>query len=101
MNIQPDAQTTDAADKPKEQGVLCSKDLLAGVELVKAQAYIIQHQQDLLNNCVRRNADLVKVCNQVERENQTLRKKLKGHEDGKLWTLLCAMMPRRDMIEPK
>lgn len=29
MNIQPDAQTTDAADKPKEQGVLCSKDLLA------------------------------------------------------------------------
>ena len=71
------------------------------VELIKTQAYMIQHQQDLLNNCVRRNADLVKVCNQVERENQTLRKKLKGHEDGKLWTLLWAMLPTRDMIEPK
>jgi hypothetical protein len=71
------------------------------VELVKTQAYIIQHQQDLLNNCVRRNADLVQACNQVERENQTLRKKLKGHEDGKLWTLLWAMLPTRDMIEPK
>ena len=28
MNIQPDARTTDAADKPKEQGVLRSKDWL-------------------------------------------------------------------------
>ena len=69
--------------------------------LVKSQAYMIQHQQDLLNNCVRRNADLVKVCNQVERENQTVRKKLKGHEDGKFWTLIWAMLPTRDMIEPK
>ena len=74
---------------------------LGHVELLKTQAYIIQHQQDLLNNCVRRNADLVKVRNQVERENQMLRKKLKGHEDGKLWSLLWAMMPTRDMIEPK
>ena len=71
------------------------------VDLIKSQAYMIQHQQDLLNNCIKRNADLVKVCNQVERENQTLRKKLKGHEDGKLWTLLWAMLPTRDMIEPK
>lgn len=70
-------------------------------QLLKSQAYIIQYQQDLLNNCVQRNADLVKVCNQVERENQTLRRKLKGHEEGKLWTLIWTMLPTRDMIEPK
>ena len=32
MNIQPDARTTDAADKPKEQGELRSKELLAAAE---------------------------------------------------------------------
>jgi hypothetical protein len=87
--------------RPTGDPALASASGSTYVELVKSQAYIIQHQQDLLNNCVRRNADLVKVCNQVERENQTLRKKLKGHEDGKLWTLLWAILPTRDMIEPK
>lgn len=86
---------------PTSDPALASASGSGYVELIKTQAYMIQHQQDLLNNCVRRNADLVKVCNQVERENQTLRKKLKGHEDGKLWTLIWAILPTRDMIEPK
>ena len=96
----PEQPATEANNQPVPTGVV-SGAWLGHVELLKTQAYIIQHQQDLLNNCIRRNAELVKVCNQVERENQTLRKKLKGHEDGKLWTLIWAMLPTRDMIEPK
>ncbi len=73
----------------------------SSLELLKSQEYIINHQQDLLNNCVNRNADLVKVCNEIELENQTMRKKLKGYEEGKLWTIISSMLPTRNMIEPK
>lgn len=91
----------DVTGKPETPAASTPASGCGYVELIKSQAYMIQHQQDLLNNCIKRNADLVKVCNQVERENQTLRKKLKGHEDGKLWTIIWAMLPTRDMIEPK
>ena len=70
----------------------------SSLELLKSQEYIINHQQDLLNNCVNRNADLVKVCNEIELENQTMRKKLKGYEEGKLWTIISSMLPTRNMI---
>ena len=70
-------------------------------ELVRSQAYMLQHQQDLLNIAIKRNADLVAACNKIETENILLRKKLKGHEEGKLWTLLWAILPTRDMVEPR
>lgn len=43
-------------------------------DLIKTQAYMIQHQQDLLNNYMKRNADLIQILNQYETENAELKK---------------------------
>ena len=70
MNIQPDAQTTDAADKPKEQGVLCSKDLLAAVEQLREswgeRAYYLEqlagYDKDVISMRHREHAKIIRNC---------------------------------------
>ena len=67
--------------------------------LLKSQAYIIQHQQDLLDAAIKRNAALVTAYNELERENEALRKKVKAHEEGRLWTMFCSLLPTREMFD--
>ena len=68
-------------------------------QLVKSQAYIIQHQQDLLDAAINRNAALVTACNELERENKALWRKVKAHEEGRLWTMFCSLLPTREMFD--
>ena len=70
MNIQPDAQTTDAADKPKEQVELRSKELLAAVERCRDRwadrAYYLEeiskYSEDTLAQIMRMQAKTIRTC---------------------------------------
>lgn len=71
-------------------------------DLLKSQAYLISHQQDLLDTAIKRNSSLIGALNECHIENQKLRLRLKGHEDGRLWTFIIGQFfPVRDGHKPK
>jgi len=66
--------------------------------IIRSQEYMLKRQQELLDACMKRNQETVNALNSFALENEKLRRELKGHREGKLWTMLVSLLPTQEMV---
>lgn len=60
--------------------------------IVAQQAYWLHREADMMDAAIRRNGKLVECANELQRENERLRKELDGYKRGRIWTIIASMM---------
>ena len=83
---------TPSQSAPTSCNTSAGSTLDAALALNEQQVYLIDHQRKAIDALIKHARRLRETGEDLERENERLRTELKGHKEGKLWTLLAAMI---------